>query len=93
VWSIKRTASYGSDHLDERPLEVSSARLSADGLSVFLRIPKLRPTRCMEITYQIKGIQGQPVNGVIHNTIHGLSAEAVSTTHAPAPESSVPSNR
>ena len=70
IWSIKRTINYGSDHHDERPLEIASASLSADGRTVFLKIPGIRPTMCMEITFRIRGKIGEPVEGVIHNTIH-----------------------
>ena len=40
-----------------------------------LEIPGLHPTWCMEITYRIKGRGGEPVDGVIHNTIHQLRDE------------------
>ena len=36
------------------------------------RFPSLRPTWCMEVTYAIHGESGEPVEGVIHNTIHHL---------------------
>ena len=73
IWSIKRTVNYGSDHHDERPAMIAAARLSADGRTVVLEIPGLHPTWCMEITYRIKGRGGEPVDGVIHNTIHTLA--------------------
>jgi len=72
VWSLKRTASYGSKHYDERPLEVTAATLGADGKTVRLQVRELGPTWCMEIKYAIKSSDGKPVNGVIHNTIHKL---------------------
>ena len=40
---------------------------------LFLEIPELQPTMCMEITYRIQGRGGEPVTGVIHNTIHHLA--------------------
>jgi hypothetical protein len=72
TWSIKRTVNYGSDHHDERPAQIAAAQLSGDGRTVTLEIPGLRPTWCMEIAYGIKGRGGEPVDGVIHNTIHEL---------------------
>jgi putative heme-binding domain-containing protein len=51
---------------------VTAARLSADGRTVTLGIAGLRPTWCMEIVYTVKGSDGTPVRGVVHNTIHRL---------------------
>jgi len=76
IWSIRRTADYGSDHYDERRLHVESASLGADCRTVLLELPDLRPTRCMEITYRIRGRGGEPVDGVIHNTIHQLASDS-----------------
>ena len=77
IWSIKRSVSYGSDHYGERSLEIKAASLSADGRTVFLEIPDIRPTRCMEINYRLRGRGGETVEGMIHNTIHKLGdAEA-----------------
>ena len=69
---MKRTANYGSDHIDERPARIAAARLSDDGRTVFLEMPELRPTWCMEITYAIRGESGEAVEGAIDNTIHQL---------------------
>src|SRR5208282_3426532 len=53
---FRRTLDYGSDHHHyERSLEITAASLSADGHTVFLKIPDIRPTRCMEIMYRIRG--------------------------------------
>ena len=75
TWSLKRSASYGSKHYDENPLEVRGAKLSADGRSLTIDIPEIRPTWCMEIRYTLQTRDGKPVVGVIDNTIHELSAE------------------
>jgi putative heme-binding domain-containing protein len=72
IWSIRRSANYGSDHYDETPLTVTHAALSADGRTVTLQIPQIKPTWCMEIKYWLKGAGGEPVSGTIHNTIHRL---------------------
>jgi putative heme-binding domain-containing protein len=72
VWSLKRTRNYGSDHYDERPVRISATAVSDDGRTVFLTIPDLRPTWCMEITYAIRGHAGELVEGAVHNTIHQL---------------------
>ena len=77
VWGLKRSANYGSEHMDERSLTVRSAKLSADGRTVELAIPNLAPTWCMAITYAIRGAGGSEVTGEIHNTIHQLGAGGV----------------
>jgi hypothetical protein len=72
TWSLKRTANYGSDHYDEKPARITSASLSADGRTIFVEIADLKPTWCMEINYSIKSAEGEPIGGVIHNTVHRL---------------------
>lgn len=72
TWSLKRSANYGSNHYDERPLRIKSATLSEDRKSIRLEIPELAPTWCMEIKYGLRGATGVPVQGTIHHTIHNL---------------------
>jgi hypothetical protein len=72
VWSLKRSANYGSKHFDERELAVQSVKLSDDGKRVELSIPDIAPAWSMEIRYQFRTATGQPATGVIHNTIHNL---------------------
>jgi hypothetical protein len=76
IWSLKRSANYGSAHHDERPLEVTAARLEPDGRTIRLEVPDLRPTWCMEIVYDVRGSGGEPIHGKIHNTIHSLGKAA-----------------
>ncbi|MCU0702810.1 MAG: c-type cytochrome [Fimbriiglobus sp.] len=73
VWGLKRSQNYGSKHVDEKPLAISKATLAADGKTVRLELPDLAPTWGMEIKYRLKGADGRPVSGVIHNTIHATS--------------------
>ena len=73
VWSLKRSADYGSKHYDEHEVSVSEATPLAIGNGVFLTIPDLAPTWCMEIKYTLKARTGKPIEGVIHNTIHALA--------------------
>ena len=72
VWSLKRTANYGSKHYDERFLKIKSATVQADGETLLLEIPEIAPTWCMEIKYSIESSDGETIDGVIHNTIHAL---------------------
>ena len=70
VWDLKRSKNYGSEHYNERELDVTDARLS--GRQVRLTIPDLSPTWGMEIRYRVKSSDGRTVEGRIHNTIHQL---------------------
>lgn len=72
TWSLKRTANYGSQHFNERPLKVDQVILSDDRKQLTLKIPDLAPTWCMEIKYALRSAEGREVRGVIHNTIHQL---------------------
>ncbi len=71
-WSLERSAKYGSEHFDERELEVFSSELNSDGKIVELHIRDIKPTWCMSIEYRFKAVDGTPVTGLIHNTIHQL---------------------
>ena len=72
VWGLKRSKNYGSKHLDEKPLTVAKATLAADGKTVRLDLPDLAPTWGMEVKYRLKGTDGRPVAGTLHNTVHAL---------------------
>jgi hypothetical protein len=72
VWGLERSKNYGSKHVGEKPLKVARVTVSADAKTVRLDLPDLAPTWCMEIAYRVKGRDGRPVTGVIHNTIHEL---------------------
>jgi len=75
VWDLKRSAAYGSKHYNERPLQVTAARLEDSGRTVVLELPELRPTWGMEIRWQLKAADGTPIEGRVHNTVHELSAK------------------
>tara|TARA_R110002049_G_scaffold27321_4_gene94503 strand:+ start:50741 stop:54094 length:3354 start_codon:yes stop_codon:yes gene_type:complete len=74
TWALKRSSDYGSDRYDERSLQVAAAKVSADGRSVTLQLPEIRPTWCMEISYKISSASGKMFSGTIQNTIHKLSS-------------------
>jgi hypothetical protein len=73
VWDLKRTANYGSPHINERPLNVEAADLSDDGRTVTLKLPDLRPTWGMEIVCRLKSSDGKPIERVIHNSVFRLN--------------------
>jgi putative heme-binding domain-containing protein len=72
TWGLKRTQNYGSKHIDEKPLKVTKATISDNGLTVTLEIPDVAPTWCMEIKYRLTGKDGRVITGTIHNTIHAM---------------------
>ena len=72
TWHIKRTANYGSKHFNEKRLEIQKVELADDKKTVRLRVKDVKPTRCMEIKFELKSSKGVPVFGVIHNTIHKI---------------------
>ena len=72
AWSLKRSANYGSAHVNEHPLAIRSAGLSDDRRSVTLAIPQLAPTHCMEITWKLRDAAGTGFRGNINHTIHAL---------------------
>lgn len=72
TWSLRRTANYGSKHYDEKTLEIRAATLGSDRKTVTLELPEIQPTWCMSIAFRVTSATGEPVNGLIHNTIHVL---------------------
>ena len=75
VWSLKRTADYGSKHYDEHPLEVTAARTGADARTVTLDIPALAPTHCYELKARVRGANSENIERSLHGTIHRLAEE------------------
>jgi mono/diheme cytochrome c family protein len=71
AWNLRRSANYGSPHVDEHPLAVVKAGLTGAN-SVRLTVPELHTTMGIEITCRLKGPGGKDVERVIHGTIHGL---------------------
>ncbi len=63
VWSLQRSAKYGSPHHDERELEIREVKASADRRSLTLEVPDLAPTQCYELRIGDR---------VLHGTIHAL---------------------
>ena len=74
VWDLKRTENYGSDHFNEQPLQIESAKLLADKRTVRLSIPDLKPTWCMEIVCRLTGDDGTEFRRVIHRLLLGSNS-------------------
>ncbi len=72
TWDLKRSARYGSDHYNEKKLEVTHAEILSDNQTIRLTLPELQPTWGMEIRCKFTTPDGQKIERVIHNTIHNL---------------------
>jgi hypothetical protein len=75
IWDLKRTKNYGSEHYNEKTLNVEAIRLLGDNQTVLLSIPEIKPTWGMEIDYGIKTHSGEKLDGKIHNSIFKLSQQ------------------
>ena len=72
TWDLKRARKYGSDHYNTKTLVVTSVTLSKDKKEIFLTLPDIMPTMVMEINFQLLDENGQPIKGLIQNTIHQI---------------------
>ncbi len=75
TWDLLRSRKYGSKHYNEQTLVVSKVELEKDGKTLKLTIPNIKPTWGMEIQYRIKDGRGNPVEGLVQNTIHQLGED------------------
>ena len=81
-WNYRYSKEYGSkeysvqspDVVGHDAVDVSGAKLSSDGKTVFLHIPKLRPVMQMQIKYNLKAADGQSVRGEMFPTINKLGS-------------------
>ena len=73
IWSLKRSANYGSQHYGERALEIKGARLNADSRTVLLDVPTLAPTQCYELTMHLPSADGGTLVRSMHGTVHQLA--------------------
>lgn len=73
VWSLKRTAGYGSDHHGEHALTIRAARLEADRRTLILDVPDLAPTHCYELKLRLAVPGGTTVERVLHGTVNHLT--------------------
>jgi hypothetical protein len=54
-------------------LEVKSARVLADGKTVFVEIAGMQPVMQMQISYSVAAPDGAAVKGEVFDTIHELA--------------------
>ncbi|MEO5804390.1 MAG: hypothetical protein ABIR24_12760 [Verrucomicrobiota bacterium] len=79
-WNYRYSKEYGSkeysvhspEEVGHDPMDVESAKLLADGRTVFLEIPNLQPVMQMQIQYNVNAADGKTIRGEIFNTINQL---------------------
>ena len=75
VWELKRSASYGSQRINEQALAVTRAEWLANLRTLRLSIPSLAPAMVIEITCRLQDATGAEVERVITGTIHRVPSE------------------
>ena len=77
-WNYLYSEKYGSPDFSVEdpkkqgrdPVDIKSAKVSADGKKVTLEIPGLKPVMQMLIRYKLRAADGTPINQEIWHTIH-----------------------
>ncbi len=77
-WNYHWSGDYGSkrwsvahpERVGEDVVPVRSAKLLADGRSVFVETSPLKPVMQMQVRYGLATAGGDPLTGVLYNTIH-----------------------
>jgi Concanavalin A-like lectin/glucanases superfamily/Cytochrome C oxidase, cbb3-type, subunit III len=72
IWSLKRSADYGSPHIGEKSLAISAAAAVKDGKSITLTIQGLAPVNCYELILRVRDSAGNSIERNLHGTIHRL---------------------
>lgn len=80
MWNYLWSKNYGSDDYSvlepekkgRDPLKIRSARLLADGKSVFLEIPDIRSTHQVALRYNLTSAKGQKKKDTFHFTINQI---------------------
>jgi hypothetical protein len=70
AWNLKWTHAYGSPEIPVQGLKVEKVELLADGKTVALHVPDLKPVHMMQIDFDLKFADGHSTKGRIDNTIH-----------------------
>jgi mono/diheme cytochrome c family protein len=76
-WSYRRSSAYGSGHFKRdgsagHDRANVAAHLSADGRSVLLVVPEMRPVMQMQLDYDLRSAAGQPIRNTLYLTVHSV---------------------
>ncbi len=85
-WNYNRSENYGSPEMQVKDpkakgresLEITGAKLSADGLSVTLGIADFKPVMQQSIKWDLKAKDGTPIAQEIQHTVHEIPTTAAS---------------
>jgi hypothetical protein len=80
TWSLRRSADYGSQHINEHPLTVTKIQFSPDQRTITLHLPDLAPAHSVAITWNMRDAVGTAFTGSLHHTIHTLTPPATAKT-------------
>jgi hypothetical protein len=81
-WNYLWSGEYGSKRysadrpgvVGQDPVTVTAAKLDADGRTVVLTVPTLKPVMQMEVSFKLATESGAPCTGVVYHTIHQMPA-------------------
>ena len=84
-WNYVRTSAYGSGHfkLDGTPGQDKLSlrpHLSADGRTLLLVVPDMRPVMQMQLAYDVKSRAGAVLRDTLYLTVHAI--DSLDLTHA-----------
>ena len=76
-WSYRRTSAYGSGHFKHdgragHDRANVAAHLSADGRSVLLVVPEMRPVMQMQLDYDLRSAAGVALKNSLYLTVHSV---------------------
>jgi hypothetical protein len=99
-WAYRWTSDYGSPEVKisdpkqrgRDTVDVKSAKLSEDGKTVFLEIPKLQPVMQMLIQGDLQAADGTPIKVEIANTINAVNGQKLLINNEHPSGTAVPIN-
>jgi cytochrome c5 len=72
TWGLLRSSKYGSERYNTQTLQISKISIGANGKTVKIFLPEIKPVDVMTISYKVTDKQGNVFNGKVQNTIYRL---------------------
>ena len=73
TWDLRRSREYGSEHYNEKVLDVKRITLLPDQHTINIEIPGIQATWQMEVNFKLNDHLGNEVKGTLQNTIYNLA--------------------